>query len=160
LSFVPGVKVIYHEHDSPASMTRTATDKMSSSGLLSGIGPRLRWLARRAIARSAKACVLPQAERAALFAQELTTSKRPFVVPNCPRLEEITGPRRVNNKELVIYYHGNISPLYLPFTLIHAVAKLQREVRLTIVGYETISNRGYMAKLAKEAERAGVVDRC
>src|SRR6185295_6784810 len=68
LSFFPGVQVIYHEHDSPASMTRTGIDKLSASGLLSGIGPRLRWLARRAIARSAKACVLPQADRAALFA--------------------------------------------------------------------------------------------
>src|SRR5439155_10577824 len=58
LSLVPGMRVLYHEHDSP-SVTR------SSSFM------RLCFAARRRLAHRAKLCILPNRERAARFGREM-----------------------------------------------------------------------------------------
>lgn len=145
LSYLPRLAVLYHEHDSPgpgeAGVTRVAL-----------------W-ARRRLARRARLCVLPNSERAALFSAE-TSCARLWTVWNCPRREEVRPGRGAREGPgLLLYYHGNLGPLYLPLTLLLALAGLPSSVRLRIVGYETIGARGYRQEIEWEAERLGLADR-
>ncbi len=149
LSFLPGVRVIYHEHDSPGS----------TNGSFS---LRLSMLARRKLAHRANMCVLPNERRAERFDSEVL--KLPFnghqpsiVVWNCPSLEELSEPRPAHDGgDLCVLYHGTIVPPRLPHTVLEALALLPESVKLYVIGYETIDHRGYVGELQKTAERLGL----
>jgi hypothetical protein len=85
LSALPSVRVIYHEHDSPAS---------SPGGLIRKLNLR----ARRKLAHRAEVCVLPNQKRAEWFKAEVAMSavnghRSTAVVWNCPSIEEVSEPR-------------------------------------------------------------------
>jgi glycosyltransferase involved in cell wall biosynthesis len=61
--------------------------------------------------------------------------------------------------ELHLYYHGNLSPRLLPLALIEAMAKARCPVRLTAIGYKTISNENYDRTIADRASTLGIADR-
>jgi len=152
MSFVPGVRVVYHEHDSPAS----------SSGSLF---VTLSLAARRRLARRAKVCVLPNRRRADKFDREVrkpsSNGHRPsMVVWNCPSLEELSAPRPAHDGgDLWVLYHGSIVPPRLPLPVLEALARLPERVRLCVIGYETIGHRGYVGELREAAERLGIGSR-
>lgn len=138
--------VVYHEHDAPSG---------AAGGPLTRLCVRL----RRRLARQARLCVLPNAERAALFATE-TGGARTVVVWNCPRRAEVSAARRPNaGAPLLTYYHGSINRLLVPESLLMAVGGLGDRVRLRVVGYETIGARGYLDNLRQIVRKAGLADR-
>lgn len=146
LNRLPGLRVIYHEHDSP--------DPRNAGRLL-------RWClaARRGLAHRAELCVLPNAERAERFRAE-TGADRVVCVWNCPRAEEV-GPARPSApaSDVWLLYHGSITPPQLPVGLLDALARLPERVRLRVVGYETAGHAGYVQRLKAAAARLGLARR-
>jgi len=149
LSFLPGVRVIYHEHDSPASSTRSLFLRLSAA-------------ARRRLARRAKICVLPNRRRAERFDTEVCElalyGRRPsMVVWNCPSLEELSAPRPAHDGgDLWVLYHGSIVPPRLPLSVAEALARLPERIKLCVIGYETIGHRGYVGELREAVNRLGI----
>ncbi|MDH3445593.1 MAG: glycosyltransferase [Deltaproteobacteria bacterium] len=180
LSYLPYLKVIYHEHDSPnfrqpaqsqeaganshdlALRTDTQPGEISSAGLAVSRFMRFIFWSRRELARCARLCVLPNEKRAARFNDELarsTTKNRgsTLVVWNCPSSEEVSEPRSSRrDADFWILYHGSIVPTRLPLTLLEALATLPGLIKLRIVGYETIGHRGYAEELRMNARRLGI----
>jgi glycosyltransferase involved in cell wall biosynthesis len=149
LTFAPGLKVIYHEHDSPPS---GAGD----------LARRVCLRARRLLAPRAALCVLPNATRAERFARELGVDGRNTIVCvwNCPAREEVAPPRpQPDADSLWVLYHGSIVPMRLPRTVVTALASLPRAVKLRVIGYETVGHAGYIDQLRALAAELGVADR-
>lgn len=145
MSYVPGVRVLYHEHDTP--------QKAAASRFL-------RWClaARHRLARRAATCVLPNAERAARFA-ELTAAASVNCVWNCPTTDEVGPPRGPVEQDVWLLYHGSITPPQLPTTILDALGRLPTHVKLRVIGYETIGHPNYVQQLRNRAGQLGVGDR-
>lgn len=147
LTFWPGLRVIYHEHDAPASSGATVFIRC------------LKWTRAR-LAKRADLCVIPSQQRAEQFARELAPPRSPAVVWNCPRKSEaeacLTEP---DGGEMWVLYNGSIVPSRLPRTLVAALTLLPAAVRLRIVGYETVGAQGYVDQLLRYAAELGVSDR-
>jgi len=152
LSYLPGLRVIYHEHDSPEPESRRGL-----AGRPSGFMRGIYW-ARRRLARRAWHIVLPNAQRAEQFiAATGANPARVCCVWNCPRPDEIGPPRRAPASEpLRLYYHGSIAPQLLPLTLLDAMAGLRGRLHLHIVGYETSGSTGYVAAFRARAAALGL----
>jgi glycosyltransferase involved in cell wall biosynthesis len=144
-----GVRVVYHEHDSP---------EPGQAGS--------RWMNRilayrGALARRAEVCVLPQQNRLRQFIETTGRKKPTYCVWNCPGLDEMgdtnLAPCRSNQRgELIIYYHGSITPARLPTQLILAASRFKGAVRVRIAGYETLGSKGYIRALSELAANTGV----
>jgi glycosyltransferase involved in cell wall biosynthesis len=146
LSFLPGLKIIYHEHDAPAASLRSAAMRLSVA-------------ARTALVRRAEMCILPNRTRAEQFASQLGP-RAVACVWNCPTLDELEPPRpALARRGLVVLYHGSIVPVRLPLTIVHALRRLPDDVRLRVVGFETIGHLGYTKVISSEAARVGVAER-
>ena len=146
LSWVSGVRVVYHEHDAPGPAS----------------SPFMRFVlwTRRKLARRADFCLVPNEERARLFMVETGAVEvlRPW---NCPSRDEVLRvPRLIHGTgELSVLYHGSLSPGRLPKALFQAVAMLPVPVRLRVIGYETVGHRGYRLELERLAEDLGIAGR-
>ncbi len=146
LRLVTGVGVLYHEHDSPS---RQAV----------GLFSRFVLWTREVLARRAQIRVLPNEQRALVFASE-TGARGVFSVWNCPRLSEVGSPKSTPPKEkLMVYYHGNLGSEYLPLNVLRAMASLPNDVYLKVIGYETLGSRGYRDSLLEEARHLGIARR-
>jgi len=140
-SLVARKRVIFHEHDSPVSLT-------------GGLFYRTRrWLARRA-----RLNVLPSEVRARAF-REQTGAAAVEVVWNCPSTSEVAGPKDERQGLFVLHYHGNISPKLFPLSVVEALPSLPDNVVLRIVGYETAGNIGCGQKIMEAATALGVASR-
>ena len=137
--------IVYHEHDSPQSGVSAQMDRQLA--------------ARNALARRAEAVVLPNAGRAAQLAAEAGGAVAPIIAWNTPTRREVR-PARTGTPEglLRIVYAGSINADRVPMTLIAALAA-EPEAELTLIGYETVSSRGYTATLQKAAAAAGCAER-
>jgi glycosyltransferase involved in cell wall biosynthesis len=146
-SVVLRVPLLYHEHDSPAP-------GRSSFFLKACL------LARKACARRASLCILPNRERARRFAAETTPRHSVEVVWNCPSKSEVlSAASEKPSQGLRLLYHGSIVPDRLPLTVLDALATLPEDVSLTIVGYETVGSKGYLDTLRDRASRFGILHR-
>jgi glycosyltransferase involved in cell wall biosynthesis len=142
LCCVPGLRIIYHEHDHP--------------GFNLGLLPRLFMRARKLLSARAAMVILPSASRAVDFNEE--TGRQGICVWNCPRRSEASS-RRGRNEFIMIYYHGTLNSSRLPTSFLEAVASLGPNVRLRIAGYETIGSIGYCDLLRQRARELGIDDR-
>ena len=104
-----GVRVVYHEHDSP-DLDQSSTWFM-----------RQVFAYRGKLALEADLCVLPQQERLQQFLKTTGRIKPAYCVWNCPRLDEMADVNSDQNdhhvgkdRELIIHYHGNIGSALLP----------------------------------------------
>lgn len=147
-SFLPGVRVLYHEHDSPTPLEHSRFMRMSLA-------------ARRALAQKAGICVLPNRIRREVFVREVRRPNREsLVVWNCPSSREVLAPRPAHDgARLHLLYHGTIVPMRIPETMLDAMARLPETVRLSVVGYETIDHAGYVARLRDRALSLGLGER-
>jgi len=146
LSYWPTFKIIYHEHDSPV--------EENQAGLF-----RLVFAARKRLARRADICILPNHNRAAVFARELSNGHTACVW-NCPNKEEAAWPKALESDRAVwLLYHGSIVPARLPLSVLHALSKLPEQVKLRVVGYETIGHHGYVQQLRDTARELGLSER-
>lgn len=148
LSYLPGVKIIYHEHDSPNL-------QQNASGFVKYV-----LKARGNLASKAALCILPNEERMKKFIRETGRAGDTLCVWNCPRLEEVSLSRGLSkNREITLYYHGTVSRDYLPFGILKAMSELPSGISLKIIGYETIGSSGYIGGLIEEANRLGIAER-
>ncbi len=134
---ISGIRVIFHEHDSP-----------NHPG-------GFRWFRAR-LFRGAY-CIWPNARRAEVCAPN---APHRAIVWNCPARGEAGPPREpaVSGK-LEVFYHGSIVPARLPVSLIPALARLPEGVRLTVAGYQPVGARDHVDNLRAEARRLGVEHR-
>jgi glycosyltransferase involved in cell wall biosynthesis len=147
LAALAGMRVIFHEHDSPSSEA-------------SGRFARFLLDARKQCARHAELCVIPNAARGQFLMQSAGISRPPVVVWNCPRLSEVALQREpIVPERLRLLYHGSIVPERLPLAVIDALARLPEGVTLTVVGYETVGSRGYTDKLKGRAAELRIQNR-
>jgi len=148
LSYLPGQHVIYHEHDSP------------TAGTDDGLFQQMVLAARRHLARRAALCVLPNQQRAERFAQETGRSQTVLCVWNCPSQREVTGQQSdAPAEDLWVLYHGSIVPARLPFTVLDALKQLPANVKLRVIGYETLGHQGYVRKLQQRADQLDIKER-
>ncbi len=146
LSFWPGIRVIYHEHDWPAD---------ASSPLM-----KLVLWTRHRLALRATLCILPNERRAEQFKRTMGREARVVCVWNCPTKNEVVAARPTRNgDDLWIVYQGSIVPARLPASLIEALVRLPETVKLRVIGYETPGSRGYSRQLRTLAEKIGVAAR-
>jgi len=146
LSYLPSLRVVYHEHDSPSGNERS-------------ISLRACLWARRRLARRAELCVLPNERRAEIFTSA-TGSRCTTVVWNCPLSSDVLAQQPASgNDELLLYFHGSLNPVRLPGAVLAALAQLPPSVRLRVVGYETIGHAGYVARLQEFARELGISER-
>lgn len=144
LTYVPGAKVIAHEHDTPKE-TGSLIDRL------------LHWT-RRKLFRRADLTVVPQTQRAELVRNAIGP-RNLQVVWNCPRVEEIVTKSLLDSPEIVLWYHGSIVPGQFPREAVASLAHLPHNFRLRFAGYETIGQQGYIANLFDLAKSLGVEDR-
>ena len=151
-----GVRVIYHEHDTP-HLDQAYTWFM-------------KWVFayRGALARNAELCVLPQFARLGHFVETTGRMKPCYCVWNCPRLDEVVSSnpeegrdKSIQDQRLIIYYHGSITPARLPRQLTAAATQFKGSVKLQLIGYETLGSIGYTRELiglASESKVAGIIE--
>jgi glycosyltransferase involved in cell wall biosynthesis len=148
LLFLPNIKVIYHEHDSPTHQTQ------SPSLFLQFCLRSRSWLAR-----NAELCILPNQQRIEHW-NKVVHIQHPFCVWNCPSKEEVVPSRSPwNGEDLWILYHGSIVPDRLPISVLHALSMLPKKVKLRIIGYETIGHQSYIQQLQDNAVELGIHER-
>jgi len=149
LSLIPGIKVIYHEHDTSHGAT--------TGSFLTGLCLK----ARSKLAQRAVACILPNQARLSQFCIQNSGTNAPFCVWNCPALEEVPGPQPDHSKheDLWLLYHGSIVPDRLPLAVLDSLCLLPKSVKLRVIGYETRGYRGYMDEIMARASQLGLLER-
>jgi glycosyltransferase involved in cell wall biosynthesis len=137
------MRVLYHEHDTPALPPGPRHDAIL--------------IARDRLARAADVVVAPAAPRLALIPDHHAAR---FVVWNCPRkFEAFPDPSRTADEKFRIAYAGSLSRDRITPEFIDALAQLPEHVELHLFGYETQGHQGYADELAGRARTAGVGDR-
>lgn len=149
LNFLTNAQIYYHEHDSPDSSTPSTFAQVCLS-------------ARKLLSDRAAACIFPNQQRLEKFIQ--TTARKStvpmFCVWNCPNRTEIAIPQQPKiDDNLWLFYHGSIVPPQLPETIVQAIAMLPENVKLRIVGYETIGHIGYVQHLKELAIQLNIHER-
>ena len=122
-------RVLYHEHDCPC------LDKPSPWFMNQALAYRTK------VARNAELCVLPQQTRLQKFLENTGRTKPAYCVWNCPgsdEIEKLGSQQHPTDRthELVLYYHGSITPDRLPIQLIIAASRFKGAVRVLVAGYE------------------------
>ncbi|MFN6460350.1 MAG: glycosyltransferase [Nostoc sp. DedVER02] len=147
LSFLPNIKVVYHEHDSP--------NTTAESWFIRFCLNTRKWLASRA-----KICILPNQQRLEQFSSDTGVKHNLFCVWNCPAQTDAI-PRRLSASEdgLQILYHGSIVPSRLPIAVLKALAMLPANVKLRVIGYDTIGHQSYTQELQEIAKELGIDSR-
>lgn len=143
VSYLPNVRVVYHEHDAP----------QGGRGMV-------QWCvrARNVLARRAAVCVFPSIARAERFAHEAGGGVQTRVVMNCPARAEVLPLSALRREMFRVLYHGTLVPARLPLTVVEALAQLP-DVCLRVVGYETVGHPNYMRTFLERARGLGVADR-
>ena len=142
-----GVKLVYHEHDSPDSEDKEeGIGDRGKENDQNGIFQRIIMGSRRAVARMAEVCVLPNEERVEIFKRQTGTTRPVECAWNVPGINEI-GPQKKKpdpKEPLKLFYGGSLSPERLPLVLVEEIVGVQGAIQLEIVGYPTYSAKDYM----------------
>ena len=156
MSFLPGRRIIYHEHDAPEGVSVSHNSSVTRKSRFQRF---LLW-ARHKTAGRARACVIPSEKRSELFRSEMNSGVQVKCVWNCPSRVDarpVTSSARTN--ELVLWYHGSIVPPQLPETVVRALGELSGRVKLKFAGYETMGHNGYVQHLVDLARQLKIGDR-
>ena len=146
LSFVPGLNVLYHEHDAPSASRR---------GLWSG----LLWASRAAACRRAELVVTPNGERRATLPPPSDPGQA-RVVPNYPlRREVVPSGREPWSSPLRVIFEGSIGRQRVPLSLFEALADLPTSVSLTLAGYVSPGSEEHMGTCLRAVARLGLQER-
>jgi glycosyltransferase involved in cell wall biosynthesis len=147
LSWISGARFIYHEHDSPEQVSERTFQRLAL------------WSRARLAAR-AEGCVLPNRRRAEHFTLVVPSARQVLCTWNCPSREEIPAVRSGSNgKELWVLYQGSLVPARLPAAVLLAMRELPSEVKLRVVGYETVGSPTFLREFTATASQLGVLDR-
>lgn len=139
-------RIVYHEHDSPASKGAPSLFR------------RLALFCRRHVGRTASLCILPQRDRLKDFLETTRRTKPTLCVWNCPSRAEIRRHVAPSDGSLILYYHGSINAVRLPPELVVAMSFFKGAVRLMIAGYEVQGSLGHIDGLKRLAAAYGIED--
>jgi glycosyltransferase involved in cell wall biosynthesis len=146
VSWISGVRFIYHEHDSPEQRD--------------GWFQSLALWSRARLAARAECCVLPNRRRAEHFTSVVPSARQVLCTWNCPSRDEGQAVRSgSNNKELWVLYQGSLVPARLPAAVLRAMRDLPSQVKLRVVGYETVGSPTFLREFTATASQLGVRDR-
>ncbi len=155
-----GCRVIYHEHDSPPGSGTMSNDPggVKSTGLPQSVSAfqSIVLRSRRRLARIAEVCVLPNATRIEVFKRETGMEQAVLCVWNCPERREVTHRVVAPGLKTVLFYHGSLNAVRLPFAILQAMALLPETVSLQFAGYTTSGHVNFLSEFLAEAERLGV----
>ncbi|MEO2034806.1 MAG: glycosyltransferase [Planctomycetaceae bacterium] len=148
LSYVPRIRVIYHEHDSPCDVVGAS------------LFQRLVAWSRHKLGVRAQAVVLPNEGRAAVFRNQ-TGRDHTYCVWNCPSRQEVSEmePDHRHANTTYVLYHGSINRIRVPESIVSAFEQLPDSVHFRLIGYETVGSQGYAQHLQSLFEAAGMGDR-
>lgn len=146
VSYRRTTRVLYHEHDAPPSGQTSRSVRVCLA-------------ARARLVRRADAVVVPSRERLGALDPSVALPAATFVVPNCPLLADAGEPPLRPSVPTRFVYHGALVPERVPERLVDALATLDGDWRLVLVGYETIVHPGYTARLRARAAEFGCADR-
>jgi glycosyltransferase involved in cell wall biosynthesis len=159
LWYWPGIRVVYHEHDSPTPVVLQG-GQIPEQAARDSIFQRWILRSRRGLARRAQLCIIPNEVRRLYFAAETGANGNTHCVWNCPsRAEVLADPVHHRGSGLIVWYHGSIVPSQLPETVVRALALLPAEVTLQFAGYETVGHPGYINHVLNLAQTLGIADR-
>ncbi len=151
LSYVPWIKVLYHEHDSPDVDNLRQQNSIYLKSII--------WT-RKQLAKRADFCVLPNQKRLEAFQNIRESNKNIFCVWNCPALNEIPVTSADRNESFFwVLYHGSIVPERFPLSVLNALELLPSQVGIRLVGYETVGALGYTQTFLNHAKAKGLQDR-
>lgn len=143
------LRFVYHEHDSPEYMSE-----------LQNWFQRLVLWARSRLAARAEFCILPNQRRAEDFKAEIPAVRQVLCVWNCPSRAELPALRRASNEgEFWVLYHGSLVPARLPQTVLHAMRELPPQIKLRVIGYETVGSPTFLTDLTAAALELGLSNR-
>jgi glycosyltransferase involved in cell wall biosynthesis len=113
--------------------------------------------ARKRLANRVEVSILPNHQRVKTYIDETRAEAPVICVWNCPAIEDVSPPQPpLGNNDIWILYHGSIVPSRLPATVLRALALLPNQVKLRVVGYETVGHLGYVCSLQQLAHELGV----
>lgn len=145
-SWLPGRHIIYHEHDSP--------EPVANSGFMRAV-----LAARQQLCKRAAAVVLPNGERARILAGVMKLGRPPLVVWNCPERREVVSHQSSAEGKTVIFYHGSLNAIRLPFSVLEALTLAPGKPLLHFAGYTTIGQDDFLHNFLAEAARCGLGER-
>ena len=137
---MPGLRVLYHEHDSPDTATGGSKSDSPRPQTHSPAAP----IAASSLTRHVSSASRPRPDTPG--SRSASGIARLF--------KEAAQPHGPAHGPLVLLYHGSIVPDRLPLAVVNALALLPGNVSLRVVGYETAGSLGYVAKLRELADRA------
>jgi glycosyltransferase involved in cell wall biosynthesis len=148
LKAVFGKRVVYHEHD--------AYDPDQATAFM-----RVCLAARRYLSRISDLNILPSDGRVDHFCRHTAVAKEECArVWNCPSLAEVRQPRGETVRDDVrVLFQGSIVPARLPLAVLRAMTKVPENVKLRLIGYDTIGSSGYVDRLKEEAIRLNLAAR-
>jgi len=139
------LKVIYHEHDSPA----LNFEKKNITG-------RIQSYFRNIVGRNADIVIFPNEARANLFRQQ-TGRKGPIqIVWNVPSLDEINLSNNLKPAHPILFYHGSLNEKRLPISVLEALQILDPGFELTFAGYSAGLSYDYGEWYISEAKKRGL----
>jgi glycosyltransferase involved in cell wall biosynthesis len=158
LAFLPAIRIIYHEHDSPTPVPSHNGRQQQETPKASAFE---RWVlrSRTGLARRAQLCIIPNELRRQHFVAETGANGNTRCIWNCPSRDEVSSMPTRRASGLIVWYHGSIVPTQLPETVVRALALLPAEVILEFAGYETVGHPGYVQNLLALAQTLGIGDR-
>jgi glycosyltransferase involved in cell wall biosynthesis len=149
LTWNSGLRLVYHEHDSPKYMSE-----------LQKRFQRLVLWTRSKVAARAEFCILPNRRRAEDFKAEIPAARRVLCVWNCPSREEIPALGSASNgDEFWVLYHGSLVTARLPHTVLHAMRELPPQIKLRVIGYETVGSSTFLRDFTATASKLGLLNR-
>jgi glycosyltransferase involved in cell wall biosynthesis len=149
ISFIPKIKLIYHEHD-------VFYNERGDSPFI-----KLCLKIRKSLVKRSNLCIIPNQDRLNQFLIHNPTNSLVVCIWNCPAIEEVSPQRLPWNisDDLWVLYHGSIVPDRLPLAVIDSLSILPENVKLRIIGYETIGHEGYVNQIINYARNLGVLSR-
>lgn len=145
-SYLPGRKLIYHEHDSP-----------SDKGLSRFMKSLLRY--RKRVCDRAIAAILPNVVRARVFQETVQPGCPVLVVWNCPLKGEIKDYSKMHTNKFVLFYHGSLNQARLPLTVLDALTLLPSHTVLHFAGYTTRGAPYFIQEYLDAAQKRGLGER-
>jgi glycosyltransferase involved in cell wall biosynthesis len=173
-------KVLYHEHDSPDTgekliaetlkteiLKKQNRERKAESGKQTpkknGAFQRFLLWTRKRVGRKADLVVLPNEKRLEKFVQTTGRKKRSLCVFNCPRREEVREAKaeigmleiavssQGSSGKLRLVFVGSINRDRLPLAVLEAMRRFPGRVHLTVIGYETVGSKNYVAEFLQRA---------
>jgi glycosyltransferase involved in cell wall biosynthesis len=143
-----GLKIVYHEHDSPSSHSPEANWFNKVQLYFRGI-----------VARCSDIVIFPNKDRAEIYRQQTKRLGEINIIWNVPSLEEIKLFSAKRNKEKILFYHGSLNEILLPVSILDALSDLDPDISLVFAGYSAGLKFDYAEWYLEQAKIRGLEGR-